>query len=285
LLLVPRLVKQDVAVQPEQKKKEVEKPVVETTAVKPDPNVSVSSQSDVVAETKSDSPPVKKDETKPLVDLVVAKPEDTKTVEVVPTKTEEKNAVLTPDAEFKRSTVRKHSESSTSEGFGLVFFDKYEGGTDTIQLIIPNPRITFNTNTTGDTDVVSRPIPQAETKTDTFQKVPIVVAVKDSRNGIMVNSHCKSVAADNDFFKLRKNMAAKTSDDTMVDEAKKVFKNKCFTTDQIKSLGSLFLTSAGKYQFFDAAYLHVTDRDRFSILQSEISDEYYLKRFKALVGE
>ena len=80
-------------------------------------------------------------------------------------------------------------------------------------------------------------------------------------------------------------MAAKTSDDGMVSEAKKLFKNKCFTTDQIKNLGSLFLTSAGKYQFFDAAYLHVTDRDQFASLQSEITDAYYLKRFKALVGE
>jgi hypothetical protein len=47
----------------------------------------------------------------------------------------------------------------------------------------------------------------------------------------------------------------------------------------------LVLTSAGKYQFFDAAYLHVSDQENFSSLQSEIKDDYYLKRFRALAGE
>ena len=80
-------------------------------------------------------------------------------------------------------------------------------------------------------------------------------------------------------------MASKTSDEAMVSEAKKVFKNKCFTTEQIKNLSSLFLSSAGKYQFFNAAYLHVSDKEKFSSLESEIIDEYYLKRFKALTGD
>lgn len=44
---------------------------------------------------------------------------------------------------FKKSQVRKHSESSTTEGFGLVFYDIYEGGQDTIRLLIPNPPIIF----------------------------------------------------------------------------------------------------------------------------------------------
>jgi hypothetical protein len=109
--------------------------------------------------------------------------------------------------------------------------------------------------------------------------------VPATNSGIVVKSDCKSTASENDFFKLRKNMAAKNSDDSMVGEAKKAFKGKCFTTEQIRNLGTLFLTSAGKYQFFDAAYLHVTDREKFESLESEIKDDYYLKRFKALVGE
>jgi hypothetical protein len=39
------------------------------------------------------------------------------------------------------SQVKKWSESSTTEGFGLVFIDNYENGDmDTIRLIIPNPK-------------------------------------------------------------------------------------------------------------------------------------------------
>lgn len=166
---------------------------------------------------------------------------------------------------FKRSNIKKHSESSTSEGFGLVYYDQYEEGADTIRLIIPNPKFTIK-----------------RTDSSTLQSNQLL-----KREEILSapKPNCKTAATDNDFFKLRKIMAAKETDEAMIEEAKKAFKTKCFTTEQIKNLSTLFLTSAGKYQFFDAAFFHVTDPQQFSSLQSEIRDDYYLKRFKALVGE
>lgn len=80
-------------------------------------------------------------------------------------------------------------------------------------------------------------------------------------------------------------MVVRESDEAMVEEAKKYFKTRCFTTEQIKNLSALFLTSSGKYQFFDAAFQHVSDQEHFTSLQSEIKDDYYLRRFKALLGE
>ena len=80
-------------------------------------------------------------------------------------------------------------------------------------------------------------------------------------------------------------MTSKSSDDDMIAQAKKYFKVKCYRTEQIKYLTAFFLTEESKYQFFDAAYLHVSDQENFSSLESEIKDEYYLKRFKALIGE
>jgi hypothetical protein len=187
-----------------------------------------------------------------------------------------------PEAVFKRSQVKKHSESSTSEGFGLVYYDNYDGGSDTIRLIIPNPPIIFKQQDQDSSSVQKDFIHVDELKKDTVQQTPIVVAVK---NNSPVKSQCKSIASNNDFFKLRKNMASENTDEGMVSEAKKFFKSKCFTTEQIKNLSALFLTSAGKYQFFDAAYLHVSDQENFSSLESEIKDDYYLKRFKSLIGE
>jgi hypothetical protein len=78
-------------------------------------------------------------------------------------------------------------------------------------------------------------------------------------------------------------MAAETTDDNMITEARKYFKTKCFTTAQLKNLGTLFLNDAGKYKFFDAAYTYVSDADQFSSLQSELKDEYYINRFKAML--
>ena len=78
-------------------------------------------------------------------------------------------------------------------------------------------------------------------------------------------------------------MAAKETDDAMISEAKNYFKTKCFTSEQVKNLSALFLNDENKYKFFDAAYSYVSDADKFSALQSEIKDEYYINRFRAML--
>ena len=78
-------------------------------------------------------------------------------------------------------------------------------------------------------------------------------------------------------------MAAETADDDMVSEARKYFKTKCFTVLQLKNLSTLFLNDDGKYKFFDAAYIYVSDAENFTGLQSELKDEYYINRFKAML--
>jgi hypothetical protein len=98
-----------------------------------------------------------------------------------------------------------------------------------------------------------------------------------------VNSDCKAFADNEDFLRLRKKMASANSDDNMIKAAKKAFHSKCFSTEQIRNLSQLFLTSAGKYKFFDEAYAFVSDSDQFYTLQSQFSDIYYLNRFKAMI--
>ncbi len=77
-------------------------------------------------------------------------------------------------------------------------------------------------------------------------------------------------------------MAAQKSDNAMLQEASKIFKAKCFTTSQLKNLGTLFIGDGGKYQFFDAAYSHVADMENFSSLETELKDEYFVNRFREL---
>lgn len=97
------------------------------------------------------------------------------------------------------------------------------------------------------------------------------------------NSDCKSFASNEDFLKLRKKMAAENDADAMIRIAKKYFRSKCYSTEQIKNLSYLFLTDEGKYSFFDAAYPHTSDSDQYGTLQSQLSDEYYINRFKAMI--
>lgn len=192
----------------------------------------------------------------------------------------DKESMVSLSDTYKRSVVKKHSESSTSEGFGLVFYDIDGENSDTIRLLIPNPKFTIK-QTETDAPVQNQVIETGELKQDSLQHKIVVT----NNPKVPITSDCKSIASENDFFRLRKNMATRPTDETMISEAKKVFRHKCFSTEQIKNLGALFLTSAGKYQFFDAAYLHVSDQENFPELQSEIKDDYYLKRFKALIGE
>jgi hypothetical protein len=189
--------------------------------------------------------------------------------------------------EYRRTTVKKKSESSTTQGFGLVFTDEKNGVTDTIRLLIPNPQ---------GLSVTIREDSQAEekkfldvTNTDTTVKVteqsknPVAVSVKEVAVVVKKDGNCSSVADDNDFFKLRKMMAAAEGDEAMTDEAKKYLKTKCFSVQQIRNLSLLYLADEGKYRFFDMAYPYISDIGNFSSLQTELKDEYYINRLRAML--
>ena len=106
---------------------------------------------------------------------------------------------------------------------------------------------------------------------------------KTESKPVIANSDCKNYASENDFLKLRKKMAAENSDDDMVSLAKKAFRSKCFTTEQIKNLSVLFLKDEGKYKFFDATYPFASDSYNFSSLESQLSDNYFISRFRAMI--
>ncbi len=201
-----------------------------------------------------------------------------------------------PGALNNRTGVRKYAERSSTEGFIMVFLDETPEGTDTIRMVIPNPRFRLMETDTQVKDEslfldVKREVPIAEDKkpetTSTLNKEDTTVLQNPStiQEPAVSRNQCRQIASESDFFKLRKNMAGKLTDEAMVEEARKVFRSRCFSTDQVRHLGALFLTSAGKYLFFDAAYLHISDPAQFPSLQAEISDDYYLRRFKALIGE
>ncbi|HRE64704.1 MAG TPA: hypothetical protein PKU77_13025 [Ferruginibacter sp.] len=105
----------------------------------------------------------------------------------------------------------------------------------------------------------------------------------DKQNLNIPNSDCKSIATDNDFLKTRKKMSAQKSDEDMVDIARKLFKQKCYSTEQVKNLSVLFLKDQGKYSFFDAVYPFVHDSNEFIHLEALLTDEYYLTRFRTMI--
>lgn len=198
---------------------------------------------------------------------------------------------ITPSADsvskeiYQPSTVIKKSESSTTQGFGLVFIDKNARGvTDTIRLMIPNPA-TAVPPVNGDIKEEKKflDLPEAVIKTDSVKKDSTVTPLVKETVPELKKGNCRDTATDADFFKLRKLMAAADGEDSMLEQARSYFKNMCFSVLQVKNLGALFLDDGGKYRFYDLAYQHTSDISNFSQLQAEIKDEYYLGRFKAML--
>jgi hypothetical protein len=100
---------------------------------------------------------------------------------------------------------------------------------------------------------------------------------------LIPNSNCLNNASEDDFIKLRRKMIAEDKEDDMVNVARKQFKLKCFTVEQIKNLSVILLTEDGKYHFFDAAYPYASDSGNFYLLESELKDAYYINRFKSML--
>ncbi len=215
-----------------------------------------------------------------------------------------KEEVVTPpvtEPEWKapaKSIIRQIRKFESREGADYVFEVETDNAVkDTVRFFIEK-------DTTAPVAVTPAP---AEVKKDTVAVTPAVVApVETKKDEVVVkkeeavappvtepapkketqslpNSNCKDFATEDDLIKLRRKMASQRKDEQMVEEAKKVFRNKCFTSAQLRNLSVTFLTDEGRYRFFDAALPYVTDFANFKSLGETIQDEYYKRRFIALL--
>jgi hypothetical protein len=98
-----------------------------------------------------------------------------------------------------------------------------------------------------------------------------------------VKDDCGNMISENDLDKLKRKMFVQKNDNDMVQAALKYVANKCITTDQVKTLGSIFLSDDGRYNLYDALYMHVYDYGNYAALESQIIDPYYKRRFEALL--
>ncbi len=209
-----------------------------------------------VTEKRTEEPPVVTQETLPVA-----------TVPARPVETAAPVVKDNPVAEYRRSVITRRSQTQADEGLSIVYEEETpDGSKDLITILIPEPPSLFR---------------RTEEKKDEQQTKP--VKPESAAAAAKPRNTCKKTATENDFLKLRRKMAAELSDDGMIAEAKKYFKGACFTTQQIKNLSSLFLSNAGKYNFYDASYPYVSDEENFATLEGELKDNYYINRFRAML--
>lgn len=104
-----------------------------------------------------------------------------------------------------------------------------------------------------------------------------------SRGVTSLATPCKRVADEEIFIRLRRKMAGRRTEEQMMEEAIKGFKQTCFTTAQIGQLSGMFMGDEMRYRFFDAAHQYVSDPGQFSSLGKYIQDATYKKRFEELI--
>ncbi len=254
----------------EQKTEVRTEPVVSAQPITIDSSATVTAMpKEQKVEVKNDPPVVR---TTPVTTVEKATAaEKEKEVQVNENTTTQNTGVYSP------SVVIRRSESSTTEGFGLVYHDNRNGVVDTIRILIPNPKSPFRSEPKE---------PARESKA--FLEVTTndtARATSDPAPVITNKKACAKIATEADFLKLRRNMAAADSEDNMMAAATKAFREKCYTTEQVRNLGYLFLNNYGKYRFFSAAFTHVSDVAEFPSLEAEFKDEYYIERFKAFLRQ
>jgi Domain of unknown function (DUF4476) len=190
-----------------------------------------------------------------------------------------------------KALISKFIYDNKTEGVTMAYVDIVDGVSDTINIFIPATK--EKKGKKPKTEIVkanAAPVndPARAIQTDSIGKpansivvVPRDTLKKKAAKPVMANANCKAVASRNDFLSLRTEMTSTENYDDMISLAIKSFKKKCFTTEQVRNLSTLFLRDEGKYKFFNAAYRYVADSQNFGALQAQLSDNYFITRFKA----
>ncbi|RYG05052.1 MAG: DUF4476 domain-containing protein [Chitinophagaceae bacterium] len=210
------------------------------------------------------------------------------------------------------SGVQKLFEKKTDKEVILDYSDKSaDGKTDTIRITIPVEKDTAgspassvkpapDTNGAGSTTKKqssfgswnSNPRPLTDkteagksevVKTETSKPDEQKSEALKTSGAKMVNSDCNDFALDADVDKLKIRMSAEKGVEDQIAAAKRVFKTKCFTTKQVRVLSGFFTTDDSRYKFLDASYPFVSDSGEFKTLVDLLKEDYYIKRFSAMI--
>ncbi len=197
--------------------------------------------------------------------------------------------------------ILKLEQKNVSEGLSA----KYVDDADTIDIFIPVTKALVqqvNEQKTKDTLFVTRregePVkdvkfidmelqnPNQQPDSGTLKKDDFIVTQKKDAivATLNTNSKCKNTASQKDFLDLRKKMAGQKTEIAMLKVVVSELNKTCFTTEQIKNLGVLFVTEEERYKFYVSAFQHVSDAANFTTLENQLADSYYITRFKAMLN-
>ncbi len=210
--------------------------------------------------------------------------------------------------------IIKASAQASDQGTEMVFIDFNAQNGDTIKIFIPAVPVTpqVESSSPGTKDTVAAGISQSLPQDSAGNIIPannngnpffnksnsldtVLVTNPDNNTAVTGSSagtqapaasfkqDCTKMISENDIDKLKRKMFTASDNEQMTDLAKKYITGKCITTDQVKSVIMLFSTDEGRYNFLDAVYKSTYDYPNFPLLENQLIDPYYRKRFEAML--
>lgn len=153
----------------------------------------------------------------------------------------QKNILLVSNDVIIKPDLQKINEQVTNEGLTQTYIDKIGNASDTIALIIPKT-----------------------------QKKLIPV---DAKNNCIL-------ASEEDFKRFRLQMAAASNESEMLLLADKSLKQFCYSTEQIKNIGVLFIDQKNRLSFFLVAKPYLYDIKNFGQLETQFSEPSLIAQFR-----
>lgn len=204
---------------------------------------------------------------------------------IAETPKQDTKALVKQDAKAVPAATKTNSNANT----GRTFLDMEMGNdsteivathlilgptaTDTVKVV---PQTTAKTEATGEKGNDSAKVAEG---TIVVTDAKEVTAAKDA----FVRRPCNSLLGKEDAAKLQELLASSEDEDEFIYQCRKLFKQQCVTTYQIKELSKQLKTDAVRYRLLDAAWPYTADYFNYGELRSLLKDDYYLTRFDAMI--
>lgn len=163
--------------------------------------------------------------------------------------------------------IVKFFEKENKDGLNQIYVDNNFGKSDTISIFIPY--IIAKADSSVQTKSITNEIPNVETK---------------HTAAVLIDNVCTHIASEYEVSDFSSKIQATLTLKNKLKLAAQVLKEKCFTVNQVKRLGILFLNESGKFNFYKLSQTAVSDTKNFPILEKELKDEFLKQEFRALLN-
>lgn len=181
-----------------------------------------------------------------------------------------------------KGIVRSYIQSDDSMLLRIVYFDKgVKDSWDTIVIDIEKKL----SGTLSDSSLKSDGMPAFAPSITSISDLATLDSAKQKETTSVSVGCSNPIALPKDLKDLQRKMAKATSFEAQLDLATKAFNEKCFTTKQVKELGTFFWEEQNKLTFFGRLRKYVADPSLYGELEQSFLQEGSKKAFREMLNK